>query len=104
MGRLLRNAESVRQRAEERALLQALFDEGMVDLGRAFDPDNAGLFTWWPPWREERRKNHGWRLDYIRASGPLAGTASACRVLADFGSSDHAPVAADLSLDAPLHA
>ncbi len=101
----MRNPESVGQRTEERALLQGLFDEGMVDLGRAFDPDNDGLFTWWPPWREERRKNHGWRLDYVLVSDALARSASSCRVLADFGTSDHAPVAAELVLpvisDAP---
>jgi exodeoxyribonuclease III len=98
----LRNPESVGQSAEERALLHALFDEGMVDLGRSFDPDNDGLFTWWPPWREERRKNRGWRLDYILASEPLARAASSCRVLADFGTSDHAPVAADFILEGRL--
>jgi exodeoxyribonuclease III len=92
----MRDPESVGQREDERALLRSLFDEGLVDLGRAFDPDNPGLFTWWPPWREERRKNHGWRLDYILASEPLARAASSCRVLADFGTSDHAPVVADL--------
>jgi exodeoxyribonuclease III len=97
----LRDAEAVGQLDEERALLQALFDEGLVDLGRAFDPDNHGLFTWWPPWREERRKNHGWRLDYILASESLARTATGCRVLADFGTSDHAPVAAEIDLDTP---
>ncbi len=96
----MRNPRSVGQLPEERALLQGLFDDGMVDLGRAFDPDNHGLFTWWPPWREERRKNHGWRLDYVLASETLATSASSCRVLADFGTSDHAPVVADLVLPA----
>jgi exodeoxyribonuclease III len=97
----MRNPNSVGQRADERALLQGLLDEGLVDLPRTFEPDNPGLFTWWPPWREERRKNHGWRLDYILASQDLARSASSCRVLADFGSSDHAPVAADLAPSAP---
>ena len=98
----LRDRESIGQLAEERALLQALLDEGLADLGRAFDPDNDGLFTWWPPWREERRKNHGWRLDYVLASEPLARSASSCRVLCDFGTSDHAPVMAEFALDAAL--
>ena len=83
--------------AAEITVLEAIIDSDLVDLLRAFDPDNPGLFTWWPPWRDERRKNHGWRLDYILASRSLA--ASSCRVLADVGTSDHAPVAAEIAVD-----
>lgn len=97
----MRSAKAVGQLPEERALFQRLLDQGLVDLGRQFDPDNTGLYTWWPPWREERRKNRGWRLDYILASRALATQASSCRVLADFGTSDHAPVEAELALTGP---
>lgn len=96
----MRDPEIVGQRAEERALIEGILDEGLRDLGRSFDPDNDGLFTWWPPWRDERRKNRGWRLDYILASEPLARGATRCRVLSEFGTSDHAPVEAELRLDA----
>jgi exodeoxyribonuclease-3 len=80
------------QRPEERELLEALLAAGLTDVGRALDPDNAGLFTWWPPWRDLRRRNIGWRLDYVLASQPIAARAQSCKVLADFGTSDHAPV------------
>jgi len=80
------------QRPEERALFEALIGEHLVDLGRKFDPDNANLFTWWPPWRSMRQKNIGWRLDYVLVSPSIAARASSCKVLADFGTSDHAPV------------
>ena len=95
----MRNPEAVGQRAEERALLQGILGEGLVDLGRAFAPDDEGLFTWWPPWRDERHKNRGWRLDYIVASEPLAQAATRCRVHPQFGTSDHAPVEVEMSLD-----
>jgi exodeoxyribonuclease III len=95
----MRNPQAIGQRADERELLGGLLDEGLVDLGRAFAPDDHGLFTWWPPWREERRKNHGWRLDYILASERLACAAVSARVRADFGTSDHAPVVAELDFD-----
>jgi exodeoxyribonuclease-3 len=39
-----------------------------------------------------RRRNIGWRLDYVLASRPIAARAQSCRVLAEFGTSDHAPV------------
>ena len=93
----MRNPRAVGQLAEERALLESVIAEDLADLLRDFDRDNPGLFTWWPPWREERRKNHGWRLDYILASRGLP--ASSCRVLTDVGTSDHAPVVAEIAVD-----
>lgn len=89
-----RNPKTVGQRPEERAAFEALLAEGLVDLGRAFDPDNDGLFTWWPPWRNMRPRNIGWRLDYVLASESLAQRATECKVQADVGTSDHAPVVA----------
>jgi exodeoxyribonuclease-3 len=89
-----RKAGLVGQRPEERALLERLLSHGLVDVGRALDPSNEGLFTWWAPWRNLRQRNIGWRIDYVLASSALARTAAACRVLADFGTSDHAPVIA----------
>ena len=80
------------QRPEERELFESLLGAGLVDVGRALDPDNANLFTWWPPWRNMRQRNIGWRLDYVLASPPVAARAASCTVLADFGTSDHAPV------------
>lgn len=82
----------VGQRPEERELFAALLGEGLVDVGRALDPGNANLFTWWPPWRSMRSRNIGWRLDYILASPAMAARAASCAVLADVGTSDHAPV------------
>ena len=89
-----RKAGVIGQRPEERELFDMLLDDSLVDVTRALDPDNPGLFTWWPPWRNMRQRNIGWRIDYILASEPLAATATASRVLADVGSSDHAPVVA----------
>lgn len=82
------------QRPEERELLDRIFARGVVDLGRALDPDNDQLFTWWAPWRNLRQRNIGWRIDYILASESLARRATACSVLAQVGTSDHAPVVA----------
>ncbi len=80
------------QRPEERALFDELLATQLVDVGRAKDPDNAGLFTWWAPWRNMRQRNIGWRLDYVLASPSIAARAEACTVLAHIGTSDHAPV------------
>ena len=90
-----RKANAIGQLPEERALLERILGHGLVDLGRALDPDNEGLFTWWAPWRNLRQRNIGWRLDYVLASEPFAERVASCPVLADYGTSDHAPVLAD---------
>jgi exodeoxyribonuclease III len=82
------------QRPEERALIERMVSRGLVDVGRALDPDNDQLFTWWAPWRNMRQRNIGWRLDYVMASEPLARRAASCTVFAQVGTSDHAPVVA----------
>ena len=87
-----RKPNAVGQLPEERTLFQMLLDAGLDDVGRSFDPDNAGLFTWWAPWRNMRQRNIGWRLDYMLASPGLRASATSCVVQADVGTSDHAPV------------
>ena len=82
------------QRPEERELLQGIIAQGLVDVGRALHPDDEELFTWWPPWRNMRQRNIGWRIDYVLASESIARRATECAVLADVGTSDHAPLVA----------
>ena len=93
-----RKPRAIGQLPEERALIERLIGRGLVDLGRTFDPDNDGLFTWWAPWRNMRERNIGWRLDYVFPSADLAATATACAVQKDVGTSDHAPVMASFSV------
>ncbi len=87
-----RKPGAIGQREEERELFEELLGEDLVDVGRALDPDNENLYTWWAPWRNLRLRNIGWRLDYILASKSIAGRATACVVLRELGTSDHAPV------------
>ena len=93
-----RKPNAIGQRPDERELFeQLLADGGMIDVGRTLDPGNDRLFTWWPPWRNMRAKNIGWRLDYILASKAIASRIPHCSVLAAVGTSDHAPVVAVVS-------
>jgi exodeoxyribonuclease III len=92
-----RKPNVIGQRPDERELFERIIrDGGMVDVGRALDPDNDQLFTWWPPWRNMRQNNIGWRLDYILASQSLAGRITECSVFPQVGTSDHAPVVVEL--------
>jgi exodeoxyribonuclease-3 len=87
-----RKVNQIGTRPEERQLLNAFLEAHLVDVGRALDPDNNELFTWWAPWRNMRQRNIGWRIDYVLASTTLAATAVSCAAMREFGSSDHAPV------------
>jgi exodeoxyribonuclease III len=89
-----RKAKAIGQQPEERALMTRILGRGLVDVARRLNPDRDDIFTWWPPWRDMRKRNIGWRIDYIFASTALAATATSCPVLADVGTSDHAPVMA----------
>ena len=94
-----RNPTVVGQRPEEREIFERLLARGLVDVGRALDPDNDNLFTWWAPWRKLRERNIGWRIDYILASEPLAVKAARCAAYREVGTSDHAPVIAEFDLN-----
>jgi exodeoxyribonuclease III len=90
-----RKPNIIGQRPEERELFERILSEGgLVDVGRALDPDNEELFTWWAPWRNMRQRNIGWRLDYVLASETLAKRARSCVVAREYGTSDHGPVVA----------
>jgi exodeoxyribonuclease-3 len=87
-----RKPNQIGTRPEERALLNGLLSGGLIDVGRALDPDNNELFTWWAPWRNLRQRNIGWRIDYMLATSSLAAGATRSVSMREFGTSDHAPV------------
>jgi exodeoxyribonuclease III len=89
-----RKPRAIGQLPEERAVIERLLSRRLVDVGRAVDPDNDNLFTWWAPWRNMRERNIGWRLDYVFASEALAARVTSCVVQKHVGTSDHAPVVA----------
>src|SRR6478735_649519 len=86
------------QLPEERAQLERIIAHGLVDVGRALEPDNDEMFTWWAPWRNMRQRNIGWRLDYLLASESLYQRVRTCVVQREFGTSDHAPVIAEFDI------
>jgi exodeoxyribonuclease-3 len=89
-----RKPRAIGQLPEERALLERVLARGLIDTGRALDPSNDQMFTWWAPWRNLRQRNIGWRLDYVLASQAVFDRVQSCTVDRDFGTSDHAPLVA----------
>jgi exodeoxyribonuclease-3 len=92
-----RKADAIGQTEEERALFERIFTAGLVDVGRALAPTDDKMFTWWPYWAGARKRNVGWRIDYVLASEEIAKRAKAGGVLREFGTSDHAPVWVELA-------
>ena len=93
-----RRPNQIGARAEERAMLERIIDQGLVDVHRALDPDNDNLFTWWAPWRNMKQRNIGWRIDYVLASRALASRATSAVVQREIGTSDHGPVVVSFDL------
>ncbi len=89
-----RKPRSIGQLPEERAQLERIIGHGLVDVGRALDPDNDQMFTWWAPWRDMKKRNIGWRLDYVLASESLYAKVESCTIQREVGTSDHGPVVA----------
>ncbi len=93
-----RKPRAIGQLPEERAQLERIIAHGLVDVGRALEPDNDQMFTWWAPWRNLRQRNIGWRLDYVLASQAVFDRVQRCLVQKEVGTSDHAPVLAEFEL------
>ena len=91
----LRKPNQIGARPEERALMERIISHGLVDVHRSFEPDNDNLFTWWAPWRQQKERNIGWRIDYVLASSAIASKARSATVRREIGSSDHGPVVID---------
>jgi exodeoxyribonuclease-3 len=89
-----RKPGAIGQRPDERTAFDRLLGGGLVDLARTLHPEREDMFTWWAPWRNMRQRNIGWRIDYVLATRALAVRATRADVLAEIGTSDHAPVIA----------
>lgn len=87
-----RKPNAIGQLPEEREMFERIISHGLTDTTRALDPQNDRLFTWWPPWRDLRQRNIGWRLDYVLVSDSLFARTTFSKVLTEVGTSDHAPV------------
>jgi exodeoxyribonuclease-3 len=94
----LRKLNQIGTRPDERAMLERVISHGLVDVGRTLDPGNNDLFTWWAPWRNQKERNIGWRIDYVLASNALAARASSAIVQREVGTSDHGPVVVTFGL------
>lgn len=81
---------------EERASFGRLLAEcALRDSFRRMRPAEA-KYTYWSNMGQARKRNAGWRIDYILVGAGLAIGGADC--LVEYGGSDHCPVVADVGI------
>lgn len=80
---------------EERKMIDRLLMLGFIDSFRKFNR-SSGYYTWWPRGHEARKRNIGWRIDYIFISKNLENKLKNAFILSDIEGSDHCPVGVEV--------
>jgi len=84
---------------EERAWLDAVFDDlGWVDAFRVVNTEPR-QYTWWSNRGRAWEKNVGWRIDYQIVTPPLKDKIRGAAIYKAQRFSDHAPLVMDYDLD-----
>lgn len=82
---------------EERSGIDKIIKAGFVDTFRHFTKGN-GHYTWWTPWRDARKKNVGWRIDYFFTNKEFLPKIKTSEILPDVLGSDHCPILLELNV------
>lgn len=76
---------------EERAGLDRIVKSGFLDTFRELHQE-GGHYTWWSQFNHCRRRNIGWRIDYVCISKALRPRLKKAFILPEVMGSDHCPV------------
>lgn len=74
---------------EERGKMTELLGAGFIDTWRHFNPDLAGVYSWWSYRANARANNAGWRIDYFLTSESLKDRLASVDILTEVMGSDH---------------
>ena len=83
---------------EEKSGFDAFESAGFVDTFRAKYPNRADAYTWWAQWGGARKRNVGWRIDYVLASKHIASKITSSEIHPEIMGSDHCPVSIEINL------
>lgn len=83
---------------EERAWMDEWFGSDFKDAFRTLYPDKEDDFSWWSYRMGSRKRNKGWRIDYISVTNKLQKKVLKSGHLHDAVHSDHAPVFAEIKI------
>lgn len=76
---------------EERESINTVIKNGFVDTFRHFTKGN-GHYTWWNYWRNARKRNVGWRIDYFFVNKEFLPKIKISKILPEVLGSDHCPI------------
>lgn len=85
------NADNIMFTPLERKQIDELLKNGFVDSFRSFNKEGSN-YTWWSYMRNARKRNLGWRIDYIFITKGLLPKLKDAFILKDVKGSDHCPV------------
>jgi len=89
------NQNSIMFTPEERKQIDQLVDLGFIDSFRHFHQE-GGHYTWWPYGFQARKRNLGWRIDYIFVSSDLKPALKSISIQKEVDLSDHSPLVLNL--------
>jgi len=89
------NKNNIMFTSEERKQIDRIIDLGFMDTFRKFNkkPDN---YTWWSYKFNARKRNIGWRLDYVFTSMSLTPKLKNAFILNKVTGSDHCPIGIEI--------
>jgi exodeoxyribonuclease-3 len=76
---------------EEREGFQSFINAGFVDTFRLLNKESE-QYSWWSYFGGARKRNVGWRIDYVMASERIAKDIKEVFILPEVTGSDHCPV------------
>ena len=82
---------------EERRKISKLLELGFVDTFRKLHPEEK-KYSYWSYFRNARKTNAGWRLDYMLVTEDIFPLVKRSEILNDVFGSDHCPVLLDIDL------
>lgn len=74
---------------------QRYIDHGFIDSFREYNQE-PGHYTYWGYWNNLRKRNIGWRIDYVLLSKKLKPRLKKAFILSEAIGSDHCPVGIEL--------
>lgn len=83
---------------EECARMDAVLAAGYLDSFRVFHPDEAERYSWWSFRAGARKRNIGWRIDYVMVDQKLKRRLKGADIHPEVEGSDHCPVSIELNL------
>ena len=81
----------------EREIFDRLLALGLVDVFRDRNPETRA-YTWWPYAFEAKKRDLGWRIDYVLVSESLTSKVKNIEILKKYNASDHCPVCLDINI------